>query len=56
MLLPKKLQRLTVIGEKAAQNTFILKRFSLITVWLCNFRHKNIGAKAAHKMLMKFTT
>jgi len=30
--------------------------FPLITVWLCNFWQKNIGAKAAHEMLMKLTT
>jgi len=29
--------------------------FSLITVWLCIFWHKEIGAKAAHKMSGKFT-
>jgi len=27
-----------------------------VTVWLCIFWHKNIGAKAARKMLMKLTT
>jgi len=32
-----------------------LHSFSLITVWLCNFWQKNIGAKAAHKMLTKLT-
>jgi len=30
--------------------------FSLITVWLYNFWQKNIGSKAARKMLMKLTT
>jgi len=30
--------------------------FSLIIVWFCNFWWKNIGAKAACKMLMKLTT
>ncbi len=29
--------------------------FSLFIVWLCNFWQKNIGAKAAHKILMKLT-
>jgi hypothetical protein len=33
----------------------ILHSFSLVTVWLCNFWCKNIGAKAARKMLMKLT-
>jgi hypothetical protein len=33
-----------------------LRSFSLVTVWLCNFWSKEIGAKAAHKMLMKLTT
>ncbi len=28
---------------------------SLITVWLCDFFAKNIGTKAAHKLLMKLT-
>jgi len=28
---------------------------SLITVWLCNFWQKTIGAKADRKMLMKLT-
>jgi len=38
---------------------FLYKRalhsFSMITVWLYNFWQKNIGAKAARKMLMKLT-
>jgi hypothetical protein len=29
--------------------------FSLVTVWLCNFLRKDIGTKAACKMLMKLT-
>ncbi len=33
-----------------------LRSFSLVAVWLCNFKRKNIGAKAARKMLMKLTT
>ncbi len=33
-----------------------LHSFSLIAVWLCNFWGKNMGAKAACKMLMKLTT
>jgi len=32
-----------------------LQNFSLITVWLCNFWRKEIGAKAAHKMLVELT-
>jgi len=43
------------------KSALCLCSFSLITVWLCNFLaqkywHKNIGAKAAHKMLIKLTT
>jgi len=34
----------------------VLRSFSLITVWLCNFWHNNIGTKAACEMLMKLTT
>jgi len=34
----------------------ILRSYSLISVWLCNFWHKNIDEKAACKMLMKLTT
>jgi hypothetical protein len=33
----------------------ILRSFSLVTVWLIGFCRKNIGAKAAHKILMKLT-
>jgi len=33
-----------------------MRNFSLITVLLCNFLVKNIGAKAARKMLVKLTT
>ncbi len=32
-----------------------LQSFSLVTIWLCNFWHKHISAKAAHKMLVKLT-
>jgi len=34
-------------------NKNVMHTFSLLTVWLCQ---KNIGAKAARKMLMKLTT
>jgi len=32
-----------------------LHRFSLITIWLCDFWLKDIGEKCACKMLMKLT-
>jgi len=32
-----------------------LRSFSLLAIWLCNFWHKNIGAKGLHKMLIKLT-
>jgi len=32
-----------------------LHSFSLFTVWLWDFLEKNIGKKAARKMLMKLT-
>jgi hypothetical protein len=28
----------------------------VFTIWVCNFWQKDIGAKAAHKMLVKFTS
>jgi len=37
----------------------VLHSFSLVTVWLCNYLEQeywNIGAKAAHNMLIKLTT
>jgi len=34
----------------------VLPSFSLVTVWLCIFWCKTIGAKADRKMLMKLTT
>jgi len=34
----------------------VLRSFSLVTDLLSSFYHKNIGAKAARKMLMKLTT
>jgi hypothetical protein len=34
----------------------VLRSFPLVTVWLYNFWRKNIGAKAARKMLMTLTT
>jgi len=33
-----------------------LHSFSLVTVWLCNFLAKNIGAKGTPKVLVKLTT
>ncbi len=36
--------------------TSALHNFSLMAVWLCYILEKNIGAKAAHKMVMKLTT
>ena len=33
----------------------VLSSFFVLTVWLCILLAKNIGAKAAHKMLMKLT-
>jgi hypothetical protein len=34
----------------------VLRSFTLITFWLCNFLQKNIDTKAACKMLMKLIT
>ncbi len=34
----------------------VLHSFSLLTVWFCSFWRKNIGKKAARKILMKLTT
>ncbi len=33
-----------------------LHSFFLLTVWLCIFLAKNIGAKSTHKMLVKLST
>jgi hypothetical protein len=29
--------------------------FYMLTIWVCNFLRKDFGAKAAHKMLVKWT-
>ena len=34
----------------------VLRSVSVLTVWVCNFMQKDIGTKAASKLLVKLTT
>jgi len=46
---------LTNILQAAFSYKSVLRSFSLLTVWLAIFWRKSIGAKVAHKMLVKLT-
>ena len=45
----------TNILQAAFSNQSSLRTFYVLTIWVCNFLAKDIGAKAAHKMLVKLT-